>query len=117
MVKVRKNARRSHRFLVEIAEANVLRAFNGNSFKILVVPPIPDIIVVDFDKREIIGVEISKHDQTKEKTLSYVKNEGFDRLVLARFVNGKTMDFSNSKNLRIIREKQNVPLKQIQFLL
>jgi len=51
--------------------------------KIVVVSPIPDIIIVDFENKRLIAVEVSKFDEKIRKLNHYSKSD-FKELILVR---------------------------------
>lgn len=57
--------------------------YENRKQKIIVVYLIPDLILVDFETREIYGVEIANQDQLHIKKLKYHKSE-FDGFIYVR---------------------------------
>jgi len=68
-----------------IASLEVLKGKNaGKDIKILEVRPIPDIIMIDWEQKKLIAVEVSSSPQSTAKKLNYRNYDAWDRILLVR---------------------------------
>jgi hypothetical protein len=70
-----------HTRMVNYAQRYLSKKFKDA--KIVVVSPIPDIIIVDFENKRLIAVEVSKFDEKIRKLDHYSKSD-FKELILVR---------------------------------
>lgn len=57
--------------------------YENRKQRIIAVSPIPDLILIDFETKEIFGVEIANSDQLHIKKLKYHKSD-FDGFIYVR---------------------------------
>lgn len=60
----------------------------GKDIEFLTFPPIPDILQVDWEKREIIAWELSRDNQFAEKRRKYKNSHVLDHVILTQIKKG-----------------------------
>jgi hypothetical protein len=85
-----------------IATLEALKRANvGKNIKILEVRPIPDILMVDWDQKKIVAVEVSRPPQTTAKRLNYQNYDAWDRILLVRVKKKSTRRYTYLRYRRI----------------
>ncbi len=83
--------------------------YPGQDARLIAMPPFPDLILVDFAKKRVIGIEVSKttYRQRRKKERHY-KGSDFDDFLIVQFV---APTYESHRIFRLKRLKMKVSSK------
>lgn len=61
----------NHEKMIQKAKRELKKKFSGKDVRVIVVRPIPDLVMVDFENKKVFGVEVSNTSQKSKKKINY----------------------------------------------